>query len=877
MKKKFTYGLLLLTSVCLGCNFTACKDTEDDLRAEMTRQDDALLKLINALQQAQEDCKTNCKTQFDDILNKLNGKADASTLTTLRTDFDNLIARIGTTGKTWTKEEIQGIVKEMLGDASPEDIKNIINNITNINTQLEQVFGEGGLSSQVTTLKENYNDLNEKYGLLDKAVGLVDARVKALEELTEGIDLTELKNTVDDLGTRLPVAEQNALDALEQAKTNSQKLTTLETLYNGLIGDMSDLTNIADEIRALKAMDDDLQSQLDVQGETIEGLSEDLEQFNIDLEALKNRVAANETAINEINTKLQKLTDLENRINSLITSMIVQGVYNPLFGTFSLPIGVQSNMLVSYYGYSDKQPYTFPSTQQIASVDNEPQLTADEYAVLQACGLTGEPIENGAVLIDSKDANLGRLFVTINPNNIDFTNGDLTLVNSQDAPCSVKLKNLQRSNEVLTFGYSRAANNGFYQADAYLEPNLEAINNIKVEIDPKLKSTMKDILSDGTSGLRTNALHLMKALYDQFNGFLPAYGLKAGWTVNNEPYAVYSNYNIAATAFRPLSYNFLRGESFGKHLPIIDPLNNAIISINAGDYKFDFSDIKINIDTDNLDLDFTFSKVELKYDGTFEVSVSGDVDGELVTLTGNVDPKDLDAFISQLNKQFNDLAENQWNADVEKAFRGALEQLNGRIDAAVNQAIIDMQVKINGKIESMINDIQNQVNDKVGNYIDKFNSFINRYNDVAKRINKILDNPNYYMQPAVFYEGSSARDFLLSTNPANPTVLVNEGGNGFMIYATSYNAEVLAPAYKKVVAVTDVIDNATGKSVSDAKSQCVAINGGAEFLATVVPGNQKRFAIPTSGMKAGYTYEILYTAVDYTGVTATARYYVTVR
>ena len=870
MKKKFTYGLLLLTSVCLGCNFTACKDTEDDLRAEMNSQDDALLKLINALKQAQEECKTNCKTQFEDVLKKLDGKADASTVSTLRTEFNSLVDRLGD-GQAWTKDGIQNIVKEMMGGASADDIKDIVTNIATINTQLDKVFGDNGLSSKVAALEKQVGNLN----LLTPQIAELWFHYQGIKD----IDIKGLKETVDGLAKDLPETTKNALAALAKAEANSK---TINTIYD-LIGDTEGLGSFADEIRALKAKDDELQQQLDkVFGEG--GLNDQFGQLKVDFETLKGIVDANKTAIDEINTKLERLTDLENRVNSLITSMIVQGVYNPLFGTFSLPIGVQSNMLISYYGYSDKQTYTFPSTQQIASVDNEPQLTADEYAVLQASGLTGEQIENGAVLIDSKDDNLGRVFVTINPNNIDFTGGDLTLVNSKDDPCTVKLKNLQRSEEVLTFGYSRAANNGFYQADVYLEPNLDAINDVKVEIDPKLKSAMKDILTDGRSGLRTNALHLMKALYDQFNGFLPAYGLKAGWTVNNQPYAVYSNYNIAATTFRPLSYNFLRGESFGDKFPTIDPINQAIINLNPDDYKFDFSDVKVNINGDDVKLNFTIKPIEIKYDGTLKAEVSGNVygtgehEGEIigtVTATGEVSEADMNKFLGDIENSINGSI-GSWNTELESAFRQAIDQMLGKVNTAVDDMLIQMQGKINDKISSMIGSIQDEVNGKVGSYIGKFNSFIERYNSIAGRLNDFLKNPNYYMQPAAFYEGSSARDFLLSTNPANPTVLVNEGGDGFMIYATSFNAEVIAPAYKKVVAVTDVIDNA-GKRVADAQSQCVAINRGSKFLASVQPGNLKRFAIPTSEMKAGYTYEILYTAVDYTGVTATARYYVTVR
>lgn len=1126
MKKKFTYGLLLMAGVCLSGNvFTSCKDYEDDLRQEMNRNDQQLRDLLEELKASQEACKQSCQDQFTNILVQLAGKADADKLNSLQTSFNELIARIGTEGKTWTEAQIRALVLEycnynyikglgfitkedipayltrdelekilvskgyitldqlnsILGDKSfishqeltnilsnyltKSEVENLINgkgyisretleiilsgkgyltqedinkmgfltakdlegintSIANITTQLTRVFGQGGLVDQVTQLQADYNTLNDlynalsgtvnnNYGDLSEKYGQLSAQyTKLIEDLTNGkygltkeqvmqmiqeayatqiqeiqtnitnlqndmrkydqeiininkliadvngnitdingeiikindqiinintllenltsriSDLEQLKVTVEDFGRRistletqivdvtnrldgqdvklneldgrLTTAEANAINALNLAQYNSTRIDALQNLYDqlaadlqtvqGYIGDMTGLTNLADEIRALKAKDENLQQQLDAQSQkdqeldaaikaVDDALNTHLQQYATDLEALQNRVKANEDAIQEIKNELERVTKLENRLNSLITSMIVQGVYNPVFGTFSLPIGVQSNMLVNYYGYSEKQNYSFPSTQQIASVDNQPQLTQAEYDVLQASGLVPDQINNGDVLIEQQDANLGKVFLTINPNNVDFTGGDLTLVNSQDNACTVKLKNLKRSDEILKFGYSaRAAQNGFYEADAYLEPNLSAIEDVRVKIDANLKTSVKDILSDGRSGLRSNVLNLMKALYDQVNGMLPAYGLKAAWNVNGQNFAVYSNYNIAATTFRPLSFSFMYGQSAGnRRLPIVDPISNAIISINAGDYYFDFSDIKINVNTDGIKFDFTFTDMELNYDGSFNVTVSGEVDGKNVTLSGEVDPKDLNAFLESIRKQFNQQANEKWNADVQRAFQSALEQLNTRIDDAIRQALLDMQGKINDNIDKMITDIQDEINNKVGSYIDRFNSFINRYNNIARRINKFLDNPNYYLQPTIFYRGSNQRDFLLSTNSANPTVLVKDGGDAFMIYATSYNAEIVAPSYKKVVAVTDVIDNATGRSVSNAQAQCVAINRSADFLAQVCPGYQKRFVIPTSNMKPGYTYEILYTAVDYQGVTATGRYYVTMR
>ena len=77
----------------------------------------------------------------------------------------------------------------------------------------------------------------------------------------------------------------------------------------------------------------------------------------------------------------------------------------------------------------------------------------------------------------------------------------------------------------------------------------------------------------------------------------------------------------------------------------------------------------------------------------------------------------------------------------------------------------------------------------------------------------------------------------------------------------------------------DVIDNATKKSAQKDGGELLndlkKINA-TQYLAEVRPGNQRRSAVSTENMKAGRTYEMLYTAVDYNGVTSTAHFYFTV-
>ena len=244
--------------------------------------------------------------------------------------------------------------------------------------------------------------------------------------------------------------------------------------------------------------------------------------------------------------------------------------------------------------------------------------------------------------------------------------------------------------------------------------------------------------------------------------------------------------------------------------------------------------------------------------------------------TGEVSKKDMDTFLKEIENQFNQKI-GTWNTTIKEAFDEAISNMITNVDAAVQKLLLDMQGKINDKIAGMITDIEDEVNGKVGSYIGRFNNLITRYNNIAKRLNNVLDDPNHYLQPTMFYKAGNGGDYFLSNNPERPTEFVKDGGEGFIAYATSYTAEVAAPSYRKLVAVANVIDNATGATAADAQAQCVKINGDAKFLAEVVPGYQKRFVIPTKNMKPGYTYEILYTAVDYQGATSTSRFYLTVK
>ncbi|MDE6288315.1 MAG: hypothetical protein K2M00_05980, partial [Muribaculaceae bacterium] len=771
-------------------------------------------------------------------------------------------------------------------------IQDLQNGVYNDGTGLTEDEVNALIDAAIVTLKSDIklvtDALAADIATLNTTVGNHETRIAALETAIQ--ELATINTRLGNIETRLSATEQKAIEAYNQAQLNLASINVLE----GLIGDCEGLKPLAEEIRDLKSQYGDLVNQINsvntdltqkisALDSKLDGINSALTQSINDLTA---RVAANEQAIQALQEQVNKLLKLEDRLNSLITSILVQGTFNPLYGTFSLPIGIQSNMLVNYYGHSEKQTYEFPSVQSFATFNNENQVTADELRMLEASGYTHYTIENGALLIEDVDGNMGKVFVTINPNNINFAGKNLPLVNSLDQASGVELRNLRPSQELLSFGYSRAGNNnGFYEADATLPATQEAVNKTAVYIHENLKSAMKNILEDRRSNLRTNLVQLMRAVLDEFYNTLPAYALKAAWTVDGKDYAVYSNYSIAAATFKPLSYGFLYDKSFGHKLPIIDPLGEAILNIDTNKFKIDLSGVNVNINGIDASLNITIDPIELSYDGKLTVTVSGTVtdrydDTNVIgnaQLSGEVDPEILDDFLAQLAQQFNDKI-GDWNESIQNAYKESIESVLSQVNSEVERILAELEGQINDQIADMIKDIENEINNRTGSYIDKLDRFINYYNRLAGRINNVFANPNHYLQPTMLYHNGNGVHFL-SGNVNRPTKFKRAGGNAVTLYATSYTGEVVAPAFKKLVACTNVIDNATKNSAQGGDAALLAelkdINS-TTYFADVRPGNQRRFALNTASMKPGHTYEILYTAVDYLGVTSTARFYLTV-
>ena len=190
-----------------------------------------------------------------------------------------------------------------------------------------------------------------------------------------------------------------------------------------------------------------------------------------------------------------------------------------------------------------------------------------------------------------------------------------------------------------------------------------------------------------------------------------------------------------------------------------------------------------------------------------------------------------------------------------------------------------MNNSINSEMSKIANSINTDLND---NYISKMNKYINKLNSAIEKIRPILNNANYYLQPALTYDNVNGTMSMLSASKKYPTPFIGTGAKA--IYMTSYTAEILAPSYKKFVAITDVIKD--GKSAKAGDPECLtefskvkAANkiqyNGIDNMYAVLDGDQKAVALIVSS--TGYTYEIAYSALDYSGKIATRKYYVKVQ
>ncbi len=843
MKKCFIKGLMFLAVITAGTGvFSSCKDINEDMQIENEMTQNDLQEQINALKtaqdlltQAQAQCKADCAAARAALEISLKAYADAQ----------------------------DANVKNVLLD-SIEVHANRLADLEARVLSIEQTY------VTITTFEAAIDQLDARDDVLSDSIKDLDTKVASLVTLIEGkVDTTDFNA----LAKRVQDLEDSTKLCMETYRWMSDAKLQIAAL-DSVVGELQSADSLLNErIDTIGARVDSLQikyDSLEVKlGDAIDSLNvalTDIDSLQSAVSLLNTAVAANTTAIailqGDIAALKERVTKLETRIEKLITGISVQAAKNPIFGYINTPTGIRTNILMGQYGYASCN-YTFPSQSTAAEYNNNPAYLPDvkDMEMLQLSGnFTPLTVAQGETLMDGENGNInvGTIYMTINPNNIDFTGGNLTLVNTQDASSGVTLDEIKKSDEVLTFGMTRAANNGFYEAKAYVKEADIATAALSINVS-ELEASAKNVINNPLSP--NSYISFLTDFVQSFNNKLPAYGLRAGWMVDGTEYAVYSDYNVAATVYKPLSFKFLAGTN-APSIPTISPLSGFQIDKSILD--------AFNISIAPINPNFTIAAITIGDMGNLQVTITGFPEDDGMGGVSFTGTKVVDVPLDQVETELGNVL-NSAVANIETSVNQLITDLNNQIQSAMAGAT--------GDIKDSFGDIIDNLNGKLDGLFDTANGFIDRINAVVGRVNNILNDPNHLLQVAVVYQNAAGQFGLLSNTRTMPTEFVLSGGNAISLYATSYSAELIAPAFKKFVAVTDVWES--GKETNSAQNGDATCRQLLKDANTSGVFNQavsgKSIRVPMKVSQAGYTYEILYSAMDYHGVTSTCKYYVKVK
>ena len=874
MKRKITNFLLLLALCVVGTSaFVSCKDYESDELGSM-------------------------KTQIRELIIQ-----QANDVKDMTGDIEKLQNQVG----GWDEITNGTIADALKGAKATAD--NALTAANNANSRLDDLFGANNdLNTAVSNL-QCVIDLMNRVEKLEEQIngdGQTNGIAKQLDDLKEQLaGMTEgwtgnIKDISDDAAKALALAKEDSLrlDAIEDRLNNltdySQDINDIKSQLNLLNGNYDtlkgDVDNLKGDITTLKG--DVAQAKQDAadakaeatrlfneakeliataKQEAIDAAKNYTNQTKAELEAAyKEADAALEGKISALSTELKGLLNqLSDALYKLVTGVVIQGTENPVTGGINTPFDISTNLLAAYYGYNKTGVnVNFPigsNNSGYASCYVRPD-EAKGFTPLIAPEKIAEA--NDLMMYENSltyGGNAGKLYVTVNPSSADMSGLKFNLVDTQDNPAAgYDDFTLRKCNDkLMTFGWTRAAEeNGFYVANA----NVKDPQAAKPDIDlGALKNVAKNVLDkiSNPGNTRLDIVDGVTTIYKQINNKLVAYGVKipGKYTDANEvehARNIYSQYKLAATAIKPLSYATLK-DGLNKSIPMIPTLESKGISINMDDFTWkdieEMDSIEVEIKLDEYpDID------NIKIDGTAvpdvditqpEVEVEKIYDDKGVLIDVRVTVKDAEVEIGDIDF-----------SQVNVTIGTKTETLKVKVPMdQFNEIIRDLNDQVGG----MLGNVTDMV-DKVNNAISTVDSYINKVNSFIKKLNNKLRNPNALLQITMFYEtadGSYAQlNAVKSKALASRMKLGGKSEGAILLIPSSYTAEMFAPALKKYIAVTSAPSAAAQEYANKGLNMNQVIDGRCHNV--VFQANQKGL------------YEIAYSAVDFHGFITTRKFYITV-
>lgn len=825
--------LMIAAMVAVTATFNSCKDYEEDDLNEIKGDYATLRQELSDLANDVENCCSDFKTQTN------------NSLTSLTNYYENLDAAVA------------ALQNEVNGKADQTDLSNLLAKYDDLVSKVDALTSALGNKIDRTEFENNITAINNLLNTLNETVGNQTSDIQSLKDQIANLeDLINSKGEGDVKKEDLENLKNDVNTLIDAAKTE---------VLNTVQGNMS--ASLKDVQDAYAAADEKLQDQINT-------LKTDMQAFS------------------------EELAELKANFNSLVTSVLIQSTYNPIFGTLSIPLNVQSNVLAAYYGKAETAvsfpgSYLDQSQMYFNGVNHDPEeysLTDDDMKMI------GTPrdgglfeVASGATLMDEEAGNAGMLYLTVNPTSVNFDGLKFSLVNSIDEESPVTLGNLQPSSKKLTFGWTRGTStNGFYEALATVTK--ENLNNAKLTVDFN-RQDLQDIFNDVTTpGDGIDLMNIANTVYSAVNDICDATGVKASWTTKDGETvgtnSVLSQYSIAATAVKPLSFAFMKDyhiDTFYGVTRVKNFINNTIDGINI---EFDtdelvYPDIKeINL-LDRGDQHYTIEviidqTVDLG-DKTVEIDLGKELNGEKTLYDaetgeyiGKIDLKDLfdgETLTVTVDTKGDIHIEKLVNVD------DLIDDIYGDVNLTleeVNTMIGQLQDFIDS-VNSMIESINDEIESEKNSISDQINDAIDRVNN---KLCSVVNGAHARLQPlALVYDGDAKEFRTLSQVQNYPTPL---SGTTVDIIPTTYTADMIVAPFKKHIAVTNVFDK-DNASAQGGNANCKAALDDANNsgdLNKVIKGSVREVK---ATFKKDYVYEIAYSALDYSGKVSVQKFYVYVK
>lgn len=709
------------------------------------------------------------------------------------------------------------------------------------------------LEEDTTALAERINANNiaiqEAKALASKADSLADENSKMLQKmivawgdsLDEAIGkVAEVLATVaqDSLkwNTASDIVTANATNwdsAYNVIKANSEEwnraVGVADSAYNFIHNNYKgEFKNLQELIDAYKAADEALQEQID-------DLKADVEKI---LKALRTE----------------------------ITGITVQAAVNPIFGSFAYPIDVQSNVLAAYYGEAARGGYDFPVGEENAS-----SYWANGTSAIYRSELDEINPENvyhvvkGDILMNEDAGNAGKLYVTVNPSNVDFDGKFFTLRTSDNQVSKVTLSALEPCTEQLKWGSQRASANGFYVANATMDRKAVKAVTLSLDMDKsQINNNVKNIMSDWSKTGVADVAKLALTVVSGMKADVPRLGVQAQWqdATTGDWKNYVSKYDLAAFSVKPLGFDFLIDKDYSEGIVTLkDKLtakekafSQELVNMIKG-----IVNVKLGLPESDGNIKTVGDKVymvvpTMTANVGVSVTIGGKEDRYIIIKEGDID------------KENHIPAENIYLPVITETASGS---------ANVNGTEIDITSLFNAitkGLEGAIGGVDG-IGDKVEQILNKI---INIENKIFNKVASVAKNPNRFLQPALIIESKTGYFYPSRTDLA-PTKVKVEKGSVLKLYPTTLTGETVIPAFKKYVAVCGAWDAKDRNKAYSPKK----FNTDESYMNKVIDGSmfnlQKPFEykIPEN-TPAGTVLEIIYECLDYTGKVAGKKYYIEV-